>query len=131
MNNDINFRNIRSHDNSKNKGFEELCCQLASLEPPEEDAQWIRKEGSGGDAGVEAYWRTQSGQEHCWQVKYLFEFGNPRWRQIDESVKTALEKHTSMVRYVVCLPIDLTEQRKPDQISQRQKWTRKLPNGRS
>ena len=126
MNNDINFRNIRSHDSSKNKGFEELCCQLASLEPPEEDAQWIRKEGSGGDAGVEAYWRTQSGQEHCWQVKYLFELGTSQWRQIDESVKTALEKHTSMVRYVVCLPIDLTEQREPDQISQRKKWDKKV-----
>ena len=54
MNNDINFRKIKSRDSSKNKGFEELCCQLASLEPPEEDAQWIRKEGAGGDEGVEA-----------------------------------------------------------------------------
>ena len=47
---DINFESIRPYKNSRSAGFEELCCQLAGLEPPSKDALFVRKEGSGGDA---------------------------------------------------------------------------------
>lgn len=50
---EINFSNIRTHDGSKNSGFEELVCQLAHLQQPDNGKKFVRKEGAGGDAGVE------------------------------------------------------------------------------
>ena len=60
---DINFSNIRTHDGSKESGFEELVCQLAHLQKPENALRFIRKEGAGGDAGVECYWVLKDGSE--------------------------------------------------------------------
>lgn len=119
---DINFERIRPYRGSRNNGFEEVCCQLAGLEPPSDDAEFVRKEGSGGDAGVECYWRLGDGTEHAWQAKYFFKLGKSQWQQIDDSVGTALKKHRALRRYTVCLPIDLSEQRVQNTFSQRACW---------
>lgn len=95
---DINFERIRPYRGSRNNGFEELCCQLAGLEPPSEAAEFVRKEGSGGDAGVECYWRLGDGTEHAWQAKYFFKLGKSQWQQIDDSVRTALKKRSALRR---------------------------------
>ena len=52
---DINFKSIREYDGSQQNGFEELVCQLARLNPPKDAKTFIRKEGAGGDAGVECF----------------------------------------------------------------------------
>lgn len=119
---DIDLHAIRPWRNSKNGGFEELCCQLASLEPPTPKATFVRKEGAGGDAGVECYWTLEDGSEYGWQVKYLPELGNSQWQQIDDSVKVALDKHPELIRYMVCLPIDLPDRRQKGQTSLKAKW---------
>ncbi len=119
---DIDFHAIRPWPNSRNGGFEELCCQLASLEPPAPEASFVRKEGAGGDDGVECYWTLEDGSEYGWQAKYFFELGNSQWEQIDESVKAALEGHEKLVRYTVCLPIDLPDRHKKGQTSLKAKW---------
>src|SRR5215831_3043515 len=67
---DINFENIRPHDGSRHAGFEELCSQLASLEPAPARAKFYRK-GRGADAGVECYRRHADGTEVGWQAKYI------------------------------------------------------------
>ena len=122
-----NFQNIKNYKGSQNAAFEELCCQLASLEPHEEGAEWIRKEGSGGDAGVEGYWKLDNGkEEHCWQAKYFFELKDVQWRQIDRSIKAAIKGHPNMTRYVICLPINLTDQRQEGKNSQRPEWNKKI-----
>lgn len=108
---DINFNHIRPHKGSKNKGFEELCCQLYSLEAPAPEARFIRKGGEFGDAGVECYWLLKDGTEHGLQAKYFVEFKTEQWKQIDESVKTALIKHPKLTKYVVCIPDNLHERR--------------------
>ena len=61
---DINFSNIREYDGSKQKGFEELVCQIAHIEKPIGGGKFVRKEGSGGDAGVECFWILNDGQEY-------------------------------------------------------------------
>lgn len=110
---DINFSNVRSFGGSQNSGFEELVCQLAHLERPENARKFVRKEGAGGDAGVECYWILDDGREICWQAKYFIDGMNPsRWTQLDSSFKTALSKHPNLDTYVVCLPIDRTDSRK-------------------
>ena len=45
-----------------------------------------------------------------------------QWAQIDESVKTALEKHPQLSRYVVCLPIDRQDPRVDGQQWFMDKW---------
>lgn len=110
---EINFSNIRPHDGSKQNGFEELVCQLAHLEKPSDAERFVRKEGAGGDAGVECYWALNDKSEICWQVKYFPDGMNPsRWKQIDESFRTALSKHQNLRKYVVCLPLDKADSRK-------------------
>lgn len=110
---DFDFSKIRTHDGSQEKGFEELVCQLANLQKPDDANFFVRKEGAGGDAGVECFWKLKDGSEHAWQAKYfLHEMNSSRWAQISESIETALLKHPKMTRYYVALPLDRTDSRK-------------------
>ena len=109
----IDFSQIRIHDGSQNKGFEELVCQLANLSKPENAKEFIRKDGSGGDAGVECYWKLQDGSEHAWQAKYFLKpLGSSQWKQISRSVESALSKHPALTKYYICLPRDRTDSRR-------------------
>lgn len=106
----INFSNIREHDGSKQNGFEELVCQIAHIEKPVGAKKFIRKEGSGGDAGVECFWTLDDGREYGWQAKYFTEpLTSSQWSQIHKSVKTALNKHQNLTHYYVCVPRDRTD----------------------
>lgn len=107
---EINFDSIRAHDGSRNAGFEELCCQLASLEPRAATAQFYRK-GRGGDAGVECFVRSTDGKETGWQAKYVFAWSPALAAQLDSSIETALAKHPKLTTYIVCLPFDLPDAR--------------------
>jgi hypothetical protein len=119
----IDFKDLRLHKGSQHEAFEELCCQLASFEEVPEGSLFRRKSGAGGDAGVECYWRLPNGNEKAWQTKcFLDQFGDGQWEQIDESVKTALEKHPNLSEYIVCLPINRTEGRQNRKKSQMERW---------
>nr|WKN34363.1 NACHT domain-containing protein [Tunicatimonas sp. TK19036] len=109
----IDFAKIRPHNGSQHNGFEELVCQLAHLEKPVGGRDFVRKEGAGGDAGVECYWKLENQNEHCWQAKYfLNEMNSSRWQQLDESFNTALNKHPNLTKYIISLPLDKTDSRK-------------------
>ena len=109
----LDFSNIRTHNGSQAGGFEELVCQLAHLRKPEGALRFVRKEGAGGDAGVECYWVLADQSEECWQAKYFIGGMTPsRWNQLDDSFTTALNRHPKLKKYVICLPIDKTDSRK-------------------
>lgn len=109
----IDFRNIRTHNGSQAGGFEELVCQLVHLQRPEGALRFVRKEGAGGDAGVECYWVLEDQTEVCWQAKYFIgEMTSSRWNQLNDSFTTALNRHPKLKKYVICLPIDRTDSRK-------------------
>jgi hypothetical protein len=120
---DINFERIRPHDGSRDTGFEELCSQLAALEPAPAGSRFHRK-GRGGDAGIECYWEHADGTETGWQAKYLFTWNADLHAQLDKSIRTALTKHPRLKKYVVCLPFDLSDARKARTKSARDKWGR-------
>lgn len=106
------FRTIRQFGGSQQGGLEELICQLAHLAPPANAKSFIRKEGAGGDAGVECFWIMNDGSEHAWQAKYFLNAITPsQWKQIDSSVETALKKHPNLKKYYVCVPVDRTDTR--------------------
>jgi hypothetical protein len=47
---------------------------------------------------------------------------NGQWGQIDESVRTALEKRRRLTAYAVCLPVDLPDARVPRRQSAMDRW---------
>ena len=118
---DINFENIRPFSGSRQGGFEELCCQLASLEPVPSGAKFYRK-GQGGDAGVECFLRRADGTEVGWQAKYLFGWDSSCATQLDKSIHAALDKHLQLEEYVVCLPFDLSDSRSGKGKTAQEKW---------
>ena len=119
----FNWNDIRSLNGSQDKGFEELCAQLARSESPD-GVSFVRK--GAPDAGVECYWILQDGNEWGWQAKYFHTMGTSQWSQLDKSVKTALDKHPELVRYFVCIPLDLPDARKEKQKSAMQRWNERV-----
>jgi hypothetical protein len=103
----------------QDKGFEELCAQLASAETPS-GARFVRK--GTPDAGVECYAILSDGSEWGWQAKYFDAVEDSQWSQLDKSVKTEIEKHPRIVRYFVCIPINLPDARIPGRKSAKDKW---------
>jgi hypothetical protein len=121
---DINFDSIREHNGTRAHGFEELCCQLASLEPCSEGAEHYRK-GRGADAGVECFTRFPNGRETGWQVKYYWKMDSSLTGSLDDSIEKALAKHPKLDTYIVCIPFDLPDPRtgkKPSDIEKWQTW---------
>ena len=68
---EIDFSRIRSYEGSRQKGFEQLVCQLAHHSKPENAKEFVRKDGAGGDAGVECYWKLEDGSEFAWASQIL------------------------------------------------------------
>lgn len=104
----LDFRNIRTRNGSKDGGFEELVCQIAHASPPVNAIEFIRN-GVGADAGVECFWVLSDGTEHAWQAKYFIDsINDAQWLQVTNSIKTALTNHLRIKKYYVCVPRDLS-----------------------
>lgn len=115
----LDWHAIRPLNGSSASGFEELCAQLARAECPR--GSRFERKGT-PDAGVECYSKLTDGTEWGWQAKHFGSLGNSQWSQIDESIKTALEKHPKLVRYYVCIPLDLPDARLDGQKSAKDRW---------
>ncbi len=117
----MDWSNLRSWHGSKEMAFEELCCQLAASEAVPAGSRFFRK--GTPDSGVECYWVFPDGTEWGWQAKFFLEsLDSSQWKQLDESVATAITGHPKLVRYVVCLPRNFAEGRKPSETSEKLKW---------
>lgn len=112
---------IRALNGSQHYAFEELCCQLASLEPRQSGTSFVRK-GSGADAGVECFLHNADNTEIGWQAKFFDVFTSGQASQLTESFFHAVEKHPRLTRYIVCLPINLKDGRTGKEKSEGQRW---------
>lgn len=119
MNFTLDWRAIRPLNGSQADAFEELCAQLARVEKPA-DSRFERK--GIPDAGVECYAVLPDDSEWGWQAKYFDALGSVQWKQLDESIKTALDKHPKIVRYFVCVPLDRSDARIKGKTSALQRW---------
>ncbi len=117
----FDWKLIRSIDGSQNAAFEALICQLAYSEVPEGSSR-VRK--GTPDAGVEFFCTLKNGEEWAWQAKFFDALGDSQWAQINDSVKTAIEKHPKLARYYVCVPVDRADPRIPDRTYNLDRWTR-------
>lgn len=117
----MDWSSLRTWDGSQTRAFELLCGQLAAAESVPIGSTFVPK--ASPDAGVECYWRLPNGDEWAWQAKF---FRNPpedsQWKQMAESVITALEKHPRLTRYTFCLPRDREDPRVPKQQWFMNKW---------
>ena len=115
----IDWNAIRPLNGSRVNGFEELCAQLARAESPA-GSRFERK--GPPDAGVECYAVLSDGSEWGWQAKYFDELRDSQWSQLDDSVKTALEKHSRLVRYFICVPLDRSDARIDGRRPAKDRW---------
>lgn len=112
----IDWNSLRALNGSQRHAFEALCCQLAACEPVPLGAQFIRV--GAPDAGVECYWILPNSDEYAWQAQFFTATPDKtQWGEVDESVKTALEKHPRLVRYTICFPLDRADPRR-----ERERW---------
>ncbi|MBL8164702.1 MAG: ATP-binding protein [Anaerolineae bacterium] len=120
----IDWTRLRTIEGSQQTAFEKLCCQLANDERPTTGSEFVVK-GQGGDAGIECYWKLPDNQEYGWQAKFFVSPPNPsQWSQVDDSVKTALAAHPNLTQYTICLPIDRSDARAPNQTSFYDRWNK-------
>ncbi|WP_420443906.1 AVAST type 2 anti-phage system protein Avs2 [Candidatus Poriferisodalis sp.] len=120
----LDWSDLRALNGSQREGFEEICSQLARLEAPA-GAEFFRK-GS-PDSGVECYCALEDGCELGWQAKFFRgSLGDSQWRQLDRSVKSALEAHPRLVRYFICVPRDLSDSRRAGITTAMQKWEQRV-----
>lgn len=105
----IDFNQIRATPKSKNDSFESLSIQLfkENCQPPQ-GADFFSLRGDGGDGGVEAYFKTPTGEILGVQAKYFFKLGASELGQIKHSLQTALTNHPTLIEYWIYLPFDLT-----------------------
>ena len=115
----LDWSSIRPLNGGRDRGFEELCAQLARADKPA--GSRFERKGT-PDAGVECYAILSDGSEWGWQAKYFDALGDSQWSQLDKSVKTALQKHPRLVRYFVCIPLDRPDARIDGQKSTKDKW---------
>ena len=116
---DIDWRKIRPLEGNRHHGFEELCAQLAEKEAPE-GSLFVRK--GTPDAGVECFATLKGGTEWGWQAKYVHSLGAKQWAELDDSIRTAINKHPKLVRYFVCVPYDRPDARVARQKSCMDRW---------
>ena len=105
----IVWNKLRAFNGDIKNGFEELVCQLARAEQIPNKSIFIRV--AAPDSGVEAYCVLSGNSEYGWQAKFFTTMGDSQWTQLDESFKTAFEKHPNLIKYYICVPIDRPDPR--------------------
>lgn len=105
----IDFSQIRSTPKSKNDSFESLAIQLFKAHcKPSQDSSFFSLRGDGGDGGVEAYFKSPTGNILGVQAKYFFQLGSSEFGQIKQSLTAALKNYPTLSEYWIYLPFDLT-----------------------
>ena len=116
----IDFEHIKPHLGDRRWAFEELCFLLFAREF-HSLGEAVRREGAGGDGGLEGYIHDGAGQVKIGTQSKFFvgaEFRSGWWSQTSESVQQALAEnahHGVMERYIICTPRILTKK-------QRDRW---------
>ena len=122
----VNFREINAFEKGQRESFEDLLRVLAKKEPPADDAEYQPIDGRGGDGGVEALWITADGKKIGYQAKYFWSFGDAQLRQMDKSVKQAIDTHPELEKYVFAIPFDPTGKSGSRGMSGWEKWKKRV-----
>ncbi|ERL09877.1 restriction endonuclease [Olsenella profusa] len=109
------FDKFNNQDLGDEEAFEELCCQLFETwgtHARDFDNTWTYRDirGDGGDGGIEAYWNNTNNNEYVGiQAKWFRKsMTTSQYKQIRNSIDTAMELRPNMTKYIVCIPHNLT-----------------------
>lgn len=116
----IDFRFVREHKGSKNRGFEELVVELIPWIDEEVRGLEVVRHGT-LDGGVEAHVKHEDGRVWGWQAKYFHEIDDSQLQQMKGSLTSALNAHQTLSRYTFVLPIDPSSSAPQGRKSARQK----------
>ena len=113
----MNWQHFQTYNEGATKAFEAMCNQLFELwinrEYKNEKKSFVVVNGAGGDGGVEAYTKFLNGEEIGVQAKWFpSSINTSQFNQIKGSILTALEVHPKIVKYIVCVPRDLSNEKK-------------------
>ncbi len=120
----MEWNKLRAFGKGIPDAFEELVCQLASTESIPGLIQFNRI--APPDAGVECFCELDNGNVWGWQAKFFDNLGPSQWSQIDSSVKTAIDKYPTLVKYFICTPIDRASPKKKGQKWSMDVWETKV-----
>lgn len=104
------WHKIISFNGSQANAFEELICQLAANELNSDFALFERV--GTPDGGVECYWKLRDGSEYGWQAKYYSDIKSSEWSNIKKSLFDAVQTHSKLSSYFICLPHNLSDGRR-------------------
>jgi len=112
----LNWTHFYTYNDAPDRAFEALCNQLFE--------RWCGREygkkilcinivnGAGGDGGVEAYTKLQTGEYIGLQAKWFpNSIENNQIKQIRSSVETAKKVRNNIKRYIICIPRDLSDEK--------------------
>ena len=128
MNGAIDFSRIKPHRGDQRRAFEEMVFQLFSREHSAL-GEPVRREGAGGDRGLEGYISDQAGRVLiAVQAKFFVEaFGRSQWQQVDTSVRIALAGNAedkALRRYIIATPRTFTESQQGTWRKFREEWAK-------
>lgn len=104
----INFREIREHETSQQRAFEELCYQLVpTIDSLPGGTRLERPQAP--DGGIEFSCPSPDGKSRwAWQAKFLFNLNASAYAQMDQSAVDAIALAPNLSRYVFLLPTERT-----------------------
>lgn len=113
----MNWQHFQTYNEAATRAFEAVCNQLFELwinrEYKDTKQSYIVVNGAGGDGGVESYATLVTGEEIGVQAKWFPDsITISQFNQIKGSIVTALEVHPKLIRYIVCIPRDLSNLKK-------------------
>ncbi|HEY9683446.1 MAG TPA: AVAST type 2 anti-phage system protein Avs2 [Oculatellaceae cyanobacterium] len=112
---------LRAWNNSKQEAFEELCTQIFMHKQMPDGCTFTRV--GAPDAGVEAMWEYPNGKIAAMQAKFFTaSFSSTQWKELDESVRTALTKRPALASYTVMTPFNLPDPNVADKKSMMDRW---------
>lgn len=108
----LNWQHFQTHNQANTRAFEAFCNQLferyCKREYSENIKEFVIVNGSGGDGGVESYAKLNDNSFIGLQAKwFLGAITDDQFKQIKESITTALKLRPDIKKYIVCVPRDL------------------------
>ena len=113
----MNWHHFQTYNEAATRAFEAMCNQLFELwidrEYKDTKKSFVVVNGAGGDGGVESYATLVTGEEIGVQAKrFPDSITTSQFNQIKNSILTALEVHPKLIKYIVCVPRDLSNLKK-------------------
>lgn len=113
----MNWQHFQTYNESSTRAFEAMCNQLFELwinrEYKDSKKSFVVVNGAGGDGGVESYATLEMDNEIGVQAKWFPDnIATSQFNQIKGSILTALEVHPKLIKYIVCIPRDLSNLKK-------------------